>query len=335
MMKKCVSLCLVLLMLCAAAFAESAPVDVKLQSVRGNASFTRESYDTVWITPIFDEHIVTKTNEEKYPAKFIKFPAPEGYTLTEYSYDESSFINFDILVGLYYYAYDKASFELFLEKAVEEEIIKDGSDGTAIYIEPDARRVRAMVSLKDQFGGTSKLTVILDDYSRDLGTDELLPMMEEELARIAAEMTVEQPGHFWTEGKFNSIEIQDGRNPASAIMDVSGLLVTRFSESKITTLAADGRNANDVQIEMGSYSYAHSKLDEGDKDAKQATLENGMAYVCYSTEYSSHAGFLIYLDEEEERKVYLTIRIECAPDEFPAALEAIYERFELFAEGMA
>ena len=334
-MKKCVSvwLCIALLFaLCAAGFAEAAaPVDVRLMSVRGNTSYTQESYEKVWITPVFVDHILTKTDEEKYPAKFITFAAPEGYTLFDYDYDDSSFINHDLLVTMYYSAFDKASFELFLEKAEEENIVKDGSDGVAIFTRPDNRTAQAMISLDEHFGRTSKLQILISDHSRDLTADDLLPMLEAEVERIQTQMVIEEPGHFWSEGQFASIEIEDSASQCPAIVDVTGLTVTKFAQDEVVTKVADGRNVREMECKIDTYSYAHYQMDDGKPEAEESALADGTPYVRYSSEYSSHAGFVV-LEEGKRGPVYLTIKIDCEPDAFAELLEAAYVRISLSSD---
>ena len=317
-----VALCFAL-MISAVAVAEGG-IDVARQSVRGNASFTPESYQTVWITPVFDDHIITGTDPEKYPAKFLTFPAPDGGAMLEYNYDESDFLNHDTLMAYYYFAYDRASYELFLERAEEEHIMKDGSDGVAMFVEPDARRARAMFDLTPYFGGTSKMEIILSDHSRDITTDQLKTMIEAETDRVMGAIQVEEPGKFWSEGVFNSVEIDGDREKFKAVVDTKGLTVTRIEPKKVVTKVADGRNASETEISIDTYSYA-----AGHENGKAAALADGTSFIVYNSDYTGYASFVLTEEGERGDPVYMTIKIDVEPAGFPAALEEAYARVEV------
>ncbi|MCL2811990.1 MAG: hypothetical protein FWD25_08910, partial [Clostridia bacterium] len=181
-MKKILS-CLLIAVLCLSlasiAMAE-APAAGSLkavqQTIRGNSSWTPESYPEIWITPIFGEYIVEGRDTERYPANFLRFAPPEGTAPLRFEYDYSNLIDFDTLFQYSYQAHDRASYELFLERAEEEEhILADGSDGVAIYVMPSRwGRGRAMIDLKQYFGGTAKLVIeIYDNAGDDLSAEAL------------------------------------------------------------------------------------------------------------------------------------------------------------------
>ncbi len=320
-MKKIISAVLCLMLICgccAPALAEG--IDVRRESVRGNAAFTADSYPTVWITPVFDDHIIARTDPGKYPAKFLTFAPPAGGCLTKYSYDESDFLDHDKLMGYYYFAYDRASFELFLEDAEAANIIKDGSDGVAMFVQPDSRRARAMIDLKPQFGGTAKLSIILIDYSRDITADQLKSMIQAETERVQAEMQLMEPGKFWSEGAFHSVQIAASRDPFSAIVDVTGLTVTRIEDKEVITKVPDGRGTKSIEIAIDGYSYPHSMM-----EAVEGKLADGTKYLGYNTEYTGYASFTL-AEAGQSGPVYLTFKIDSEPSAFPAALEEAYAR---------
>lgn len=320
-MKRIVSNILAILLiavLCAPALADG--IDVRRETVRGNATFTKDSYPAIWITPVYDDHIIAQVDAEKYPARFLTFAPPEGGCLTKYAYDESDFLNHDQLMSYYYFAYDRASFELFLEDAEEANIIKDGSDGVAMFVQPDSRRARAMIDLKQQFGGTAKLCIILDDHSRDITEAQLRELIQAETERVQAEMKLEEPGRFWSEGAFNSVQIQADRDPFSAIVDVAGLTVTRIEDGKVVTKVADGRGTKSTEIAIDGYSYPHNKM-----EAVEGTLKDGTGYLGYNSEYTGYATFTL-AEDGQYGPVYLTFKIDAEPAEFAEALEAAYAR---------
>lgn len=319
----CFLICaLLMLALAGSAACAEAPaansLAARYQSVRGNASFTPESYPEVWITPVYADHIITGIDPEKYPAKFLCFSPPEGSAMFKLSYDQSSFINHDALMATYYFAYDRASFELFLEKADEEYILKDGSDGMAIYIQPDSRRARALIDLKPQFGGTSKLEIVLDDYSRDITEAQLKEQIQAEVERVRAEIKLVELDHYWSEGVFESVELHAGYDPVSVVIDTQGLTVTKLEEAKLVYGKPDGRSVANTEIAVDSYSYAQDKEESTDE-----ALKDGTAYRCYNSEYVSYASFTL-LEEGKHGPVYLTFRIDCEPEAFTSLLEQAY-----------
>ena len=317
---------LLVLSLSTSAIAEGSSLDMRLQAVRGNVAFTKESYPTIWITPVYDEHIMTQTNPEKYPARYLSFAAPENGCLLDMNYDSASFINHDTLVGYYYYAYDRASFELFLEKAAEASILKDGSDGTAIYIDEDRNAGRAMISIKDEFDGTAKLQIDVVDHSRDLSMTDIQALIESEVARFAAEKKVENLDGYWSTDKINSIQIADDNNPYGATIDTTGLTVTRVETNKVMIKTLNDKNVEETEITFDSYSYALSQ----DKEAPvEGELPDGTKFVKYNSEFTGYASITLTETGKYDRPCYLTIQIDCEASEFEAKLEAVYARIAM------
>lgn len=331
-MKKSVSLVLALLIaLCmmGTAMAE-APAAGSLnpvpQDVRGNVSFTEESFNQIWITPIYDDHIIGKTDLEKYPPKFISFPAIEGTALMDMRYDQCTMVNHDDLTLYYYVAYDRYSFEVFLEKAEEENIISDGSDGElAMYVQPDNGRCRALISLKQQFGGTAKMEIIIDSYDRNTKADVLKEMIQAEAARVMAAMQLVELDHYWSEGVFGTVQLLASRDSIVVTINTEGLTVTRLEPDKLIFKAfVSERNASGTEITLENYSYPYSKAEDGDEAATDETLADGTTYKCYTSDYSSHASFTVLEEDSRGNPLYLNIKIDCEPDAFKSALEKTY-----------
>ena len=296
------------------------------ENVRNNTSFTVESYPDVWITPVFAEYIIGKNDPEKYPAKFLTFAPLEGTRLMDMRYDSVQMLDNDKLIVYNYFAYDRYAFELFLEKAEPGNIVKDGSDGVAIYIQPDSRRGRALIDLKEQFGGTSKMEIIVDSYDRDIKTDELQTMIEAETERVQTEMKLVDLEGYWSENVYQSITLIADRDPVSVTINTEGLTVVKLDSNQLTTQAfVKERTVMETQIELDSYSYAYSKAEDGDEAAKDDTLADGTPYKVYNSDYSGYASFTL-LEEGERGALYLTIQIGCTPDEFKQKLEEVYAK---------
>lgn len=303
--------------------AEGAGMDLARRVVGGDVTFDPAGYPAVWITPVFDEHILAEVDLEAYPAKFLSFAAPANGGLVRYRYDESVFLNLDALVAYYYQAYDKASFELFLEGAAPENIRSDGADGVAMYVEPDNLRACAMISLKEQFGGMAKLCVGVEGFARNTTVGQIAELLKREVQRVQAEMAVREPGHFWSEGRFDTVEIGAAYDPFTAVVDASGLTVTGIDRDKLIAKAADGHMVKGVEIALGAYSYAHQQ-----GDAANAALKDGTPYKRYGTEYSGYAGFTLS-EEGKLGPVYLTIKIDGDTAEFEQKLEETYARIKV------
>lgn len=319
----CLFIALVLALCAASALAEG--VDAKIQNVRGNASFTAESYPEIWITPVYADYIITGYDAERYPSKFLRFAPPEGATLLEFRYDLSSLIDFDSLLQYTYYAYDRYAFELFLEKAEPDNIVSDGSDGAAIYIRPDNRRGCALIDIKDQFGGTAKLEIEVYDHTGDLKPDELRQLIVDETARVKTAMALEELDGYWSRGGYQSVELYDDHNEAGLSVNVDGMIITRLATDKlVATAPVEGQSSSVSNTEIAIDSYVRD-------EATDATLASGTEYRAYTTDYSGYAYF--YLKEGKySGQVYLSIQIDCAPDEFAAKLEEVYGRITLNVE---
>lgn len=323
-MKRILYVVMVLVMLLGAvsALAEGA-IDAKVQTVRGNASLTVESYPEARITPVYVDYIISRYKPEEYPARFLRFAPPEGATALEFRYDESQFVVFDTLVQYSYFAYDRASFELFLEKAEVENIILDGSDGVAIYFRPDNRRASAMIDIKEQFGGTAKLQIEIYDHTGDLKADDLQKLITDEVKRVQAAMTVEDLDGYWSVGKYSSVELCDVRNDVTLNVNTDGWILTKLSDKRlVVTAPVEGSStASDTEISIDSYLNA---------DAIDATLADGTEYKAYNTDYNGYAYFYLK-DGKSFGQVYLTIKLACAPDEFATKLEEAYARITIYA----
>lgn len=292
------------------------------ETVRNNTSFTLESYPEIWITPYFDEHIIVGLAD--YPPVFMRFSPPEGTMPMEFDYDSAAFIDHENLLVYSYYAYDRASFEVFLEKAAAENTVADGSDGIAIYANPDARLGRALIDIKDVFGKTSKLEIIVNDYNRDATSETLLQMIEAETARVMDSMTVETLDGYWSADVFASVELADNSGPVTAIVDVSGYTMTKVDESELTLKEkATERSAGKTRIQLDDYAYVLSK-----EETEGMTLADGSEWLVYIWELGGYASRVV-AEEGRYGPVYLTINIDTEPDSFIEKVEELWSRIEI------
>lgn len=321
----CLLCALLMVAVSAGAWAEApaaGSLRVEHQVISGNSAWTAESYPEIWITPIFAEYIII--GNEDYPGTFMHFAPPEGTLPRELDYDEASFLNFDTLMGYYYAAYDRYSFEVFLEKAQEDSILSDGSDGVAMYVNEESNRASAMIDIKEDFGKTSKLTIDLYDHSRDLSTDDLKAQLQAEVARVQEAMVIETLDHYWSEGVFESVQIANSNDPAVVTIDTTGLNVVSIDEKKMVyQTRVDERNADSVTITLDTYSNPY--YDE--EKSAEITLSDGTVMRVTTTDYTGYAGMPV-LDEVKygSGPLYLSITIEATPETFQAKLEEVYAR---------
>ena len=321
-MKKTISVLLALCLMLTAGMVvaespEAGSLNVERVSIRGNASWTKESYPEIWITPVFAEYIIK--GNEKYPAHFLHFAPPEGALPTSFAYDEAVFLDHDILAAYYYFAYDRHAFELFLEKADPEFILEDGSDGVAMYISPDSRRARALIDISDNFGGTAKLEIVFDDYSRDITTEQLTGYIQAEVERVQAAMTFVELDQYWSEGVFGAVELHAGNDPVSVLLDAASLTIVSLKESKLKAQELVDGDVRSIELALDSYSYVYSNEEE----AEDITLSDGTEWKIYHTGYTGYAVFVVMEVAKYDRPLYLTVQSDCAPEDFVDVLEAI------------
>lgn len=307
---------------------EAQAIDARLQTQRATTTYTRDSYDTVWITPIYADYMISGQNPERFPTRFVSFEAPQGALLGDYRYDSSVLINTDRLLTYLYVAYDQVSFEAFLERAEQEHIIKDGADGVAIYLSPDSYTADALIDLAPHFEGSPKLQIMINSFDRTITKESLQTLIEDEVARVQASMQIENPPTYWSAGAYNSIEIASSRDPFSAIVDVQGLTVTRFDVSRIITKVAEDNHTHGTEIAIGSYSYPHSMQEDGNQAVKDAALADGTAYKYLHTGHTGYASITL-AEDGRFGPVYLTLTLDGEEPGFAQALEELWSRISL------
>lgn len=296
------------------------------ESVRGNASFSAETYPEIWITPIFSEHILLA--KEKYPPHFLRIAPPEATLPMEFNYDSAVFIDHDLLLVYSYYAYDRASFELFLEKAEPENTLSDGSDGVAMYVVPDSRRARAMIDISEHFDNTPKLEIIISDYTGDLDAEDLQALIEEETARVRDNMEFVALDDFWSADAYASVQLHARNDPYLVTVDTAGMTIVKLEENALNAQRADGNSVSKTKVIVEDYSYAAGK--EGENAT--LTLADGTEWIVYNSDYTGYASRLLTDSGKYDRSLYLTIQIDAAPDAFAEALEAMAARVTVAEE---
>ena len=303
--------------------AEAGEFSLVYENVRGNQSWTAESSPGIWITPFFHEHIML--GKEKYPPHFLYFAAPENASLMDFSYDTWTYLNHETLVMYSYYAYDSYAFELFFEDVSEEDIVLDGSDGVGLYINGEKNRGYALIDVKDHFGKTAKVQILLTDFSRALGKEKLQGLIEAELARVAEEMEFIELDHYWSENVFASVQLCANDDEAQLDVDTSGLTIMKADLQEIEVGAVGDRDINKVSVELDGYAYAVSK-----ESTDIITLADGSEWVVYCTDYTGYASTLLLEEGKHGRPLYLTIEVDLVEEmSFEEQVQAMYDRIAI------
>lgn len=316
---------LTLLIVAALAFAAMIPalaqeqasnlLHVEKQTVRGNSAWTPESLPQVYLTPYFDEYIVE--GKEGYPAEFVSFPIPEGSSPYAFRRDVLQTVDFDKLVSYTYQALDRASYEVFLEKAEEDNILSDGSDGLAMYVVPDKRRGCAMIDLKSMFGKTAKLTIEIYDHTGDMDGEALSALIQAETDRVREAMRHEKLDAYWSQGAFSAVTLYDDYAKHELTLDASSLTITTLNDKRMTTLEKNAQGkVEETEYELTDYLY---KAEE----AREAELSDGTQYQVYNSEYTGYASFRL---SDGDKPLMLSIKITCDPQVFSERLEQAYSR---------
>lgn len=323
-MKKFSALFLALLLALTFTFAladapEKGSLSITHRQVVGNYTFTLESYPEVWISPIFYQYIVE--GKEDYPAHFLRFPLPDGATATEFGYDDCYAINFDTMLSYGYYAYDRMSFEVFLEKAEEGSIIADGSEGVAMYVNSDSRRAYGMIDIKEQFGKTSRLVIEIYDHSGNLSQDARKEQIVSEVARVQASMAVEELTGYWSEGVFATVELYESRDPITALVDTSSMTLYDVDDSTLKAVRLEDGKSKETQIAIDSNPFALYKQEQGE-ETWEANID-GRDFTLYHGGLKGYACTLL-MEEGRSGKQYLIIEIEGDQETFEAMVKETF-----------
>ncbi|MCL1963867.1 MAG: hypothetical protein FWF69_02260 [Firmicutes bacterium] len=317
-MKKitCTLLMLALLLTTVAALAappEPGSLTVTRTSIRGNTSWTRESFPEIWITPIFAEYIIQ--GKEQYPPKFLCITPPDNAYPFGFRSDSAWFIDHDTLLQYDYFAYDRYSFEVFLEKADPSYTIADGSDGVAMYVNPENLRAYGLIDIKEFFGGTSRLEVRLSSYDRTATADQMAALIEAEVNRVRADMRYETLEQYWSKGVFATVALNARRDPVKVQVDASDLIIVSLEESTMTGYIPVADGYAPVNIDVDTYTYVTSKEDE----SSEMTLADGSTWIVYNAGYTFYASQVL-LEEAKSGTLYVTVKLDSKPEEVPTAL---------------
>lgn len=325
-MKKLVALLLAALMALGlgAALADApaaGSLTVENTTIRGNTTWTLESYPEIWLTPIFNEYIIEGKDAEKYPPKFLCFAPPEGALPYEFDTDDAAFLNHDTLMSYGYYVADRASFELFLEKAEKENILADGSGGVAMFTQPDNRRARAMISLEEQYGGTAKLEILMYDNTGDMKAEELAAAIQAETERVQSTMRMEDLEGYWSKEVYASVQLYYSFLKVGVQVNTSAMTLVNVEDRKLEAMENVDGKAVETKIEIVDYTS---------DEVTDETLADGTPYIRKTYDSFSYGYFEI--GESRDKPVYVSICIDGEPEGFAEKLEKVYALVTVLAE---
>ena len=204
-MKKLLALLMSLMLLCGIAAANAEAELPYLETVDQNMYFnktllTAESYPQVCISPFSAYSLFESTHDEPW---YVTFPGPEGAQCCDFSADSCGFLDVDNAYSYSYHAVDSYSYETFLNKCPDENnILLDGSDKIAAYINPDYGSAFALFGLDEiKRGAKLYVSVSMDMYRKlpeDSRAQTLTDFIKAEVERLQANMTCAVNNKFWT-----------------------------------------------------------------------------------------------------------------------------------------
>ena len=366
-MKRLTAMLLGLALLCCAALAgaeeaaELPYLETEDQDVYiGDKVLTEASYPQVVISPYSAYSLFGRDSDEPW---YVVFPCPEGMRCSGFRTDEADFLMLDRdnACEMYYNATDRYSYEVFLEDCEDENnILLDGSDGIAAYIEPDKGRAYALFGLTE-IAKTAKLLVQLHVQGlrsmEDAEKAELLKnRITDEIARLQASMTCVKSDKFWTDGAYKGVKMYNESVNGEIVTvdlpeisfsledaDVSGqVFPVSIGRNSIECYVCKDR-AKTVELEYAVDTYSYVYYNREESEITKVTLSDGNEWGIYVANerdgkpYSVHAARVLNTVEEygEEKPVYLTVQISASNtgSDWPD-LDAFVKDLDVIAQGI-
>lgn len=343
-------LLLTLALFATAAAAEELPY---LQQLSQNAYINAvlidpACYPEVCIAPYYFSSMYLSNYSE--PA-FMKFPCPAGTFAA--SFDENSVVFLDLTYNRQYIynGRDGYAYENFLNRCEDESnILADGSDGVAIYIEPSSQRANALIGVPE-ISRQAKLQVTLIDDSLRKKTDEeiaasLTEQIQAEVARIQASLTVETMPEYWTAGRFAGFKvISEDRGVVGLSLTFTlpeGYEIIKVDNTDVTIAKVLGeRNGLEIAFDLETYSYVNSKQEENPDSVTTVTIGDA-DYRVYPNWYNDEKILSAYVDRalsntagySGEDTYYLTIYLDPDGDCEWATMDDLVEELTEIINGV-
>ena len=323
-MKKLIAVLLVLMQLCSvAACAEEALPWLETEDQDAYYSttlLTVESYPQVCISPFSSYQLFSRGSTEPW---YVTFPAPAGARCAEFGVDNCHFLDFENNRQISYQATDNYSYETFLNKCENEDnIILDGSDKVAAYINPDRGSAYALLGLDEIKRGAKLYISISQNNYRKVEENELAQLLKDvitaEASRVRENMVCTQSEKFWTDGAFRGVKLFSyslpGLKPAQDLPEISfhfdgteftaKPFVVRVSGEKFEALATDNAGITvTVEEEISSFSYVFYNREES--EYTMVTMDDGSEWGVYVSNENNGKPYSVYasrlLSEKDKR----------------------------------
>ena len=262
---------------------------------------SQESYPEIRLHPGYAYSLFSDYQDEA--ANFLCFPGPDGALAESFSMSDAYYLDDANAIQYSYYVTSSDSYEEFVNEATDPAwVLKDGSDGIAVRVDPDRLKGYGMIGTPE-FGASAKLLVQvgLDRLDRKMPAETLVQSLSDailaEVDRISQSMHYETMEPYWSAGKYAGIKFLDYDFeqllkvdfPVISVNDQDGNAVeapfipTEVGGTDMDGIIDFGNGAYiEVEIEFSDYSYAASKLEENDPEAVELTVENGGSWLFYT-----------------------------------------------------
>ncbi len=302
-MKKLLALMLCFGMLLSFASSEDLPYARSLseEDFPHSALLTEETYPQVCIMATGAYYYLDYPDRD--PA-FLCFSWPQGSQPSRFYNDQAISIDNERKILYHYFLDDRASsFEQFLKSAdSKNDIIRDGSDGTAAYISksPTGSEGWGYGRIKTaEFGEKAMLTIEVRMYEMDqeLSLEEQKKLISDallqEIDRVRSEMNIQIIRPYWSAGKYRGFKMLDYDSQVLVTFDFfpmearftkpedTGVIVsnqfviTRFNVHEIIGYYLYDNKIIKVEIKLNTYGITANHYDTSDKDTGVLRLGNG------------------------------------------------------------
>ena len=314
-MKKLFALLMSLMLLCGIAAANAEDELPYLETVDQNMYFnktllTAESYPQVCISPFSAYSLFESTHDEPW---YVTFPGPEGAQCCDFSADSCGFLDVDNAYSYSYHAVDSYSYETFLNKCPDENnILLDGSDKIAAYINPDYGSAFALFGLDEIKRGAKLYVSISMDMYRKLPEDSraqaLTDLLMAEIERITKLYSVSIPGMTIVQDLPASIDFHfDGETFTAKPF------ITRVDSQKYSICAAAEDRSKSVRIEAEINSFSYVFYDREESEYTKVTLDDGSEWGIYVANDKDGKPYSVYasrvLSSKDDKTLYFTYQL--------------------------
>ena len=262
---------------------------------------SQESYPEIRLHPGYAYSLFSDYQDEA--ANFLCFPGPDGALAESFSMSDAYYLDDANAIQYSYYVTSSDSYEEFVNEATDPAwVLKDGSDGIAVRVDPERLKGYGMIGTPE-FDASAKLVIQvgLDRLDRKMPAETLVQSLSDailaEVDRISQSMHYETMEPYWRAGKYAGIKFLDDdfeqllkvdfpvftvNYPDGGAAEAS-LIPTEVGGTDMNGIIDFGNGAYvEVDLEFSDYSYPAAKLEENDPEAVELTLENGSSWLFYT-----------------------------------------------------